>query len=87
VIRMIVSEATALTVIFGYLGVSAGIAILELVGTILEKAPDLPFAPPDPSLTIGLVAAAVIAVFGALAGVIPAYYAAKIMPVEALRAE
>lgn len=87
VIRMIVSEATALTVIFGYLGVSAGIALLELVGRVLEKAPDLPFAPPDPSLTIGLTAAAVIAGFGVLAGVIPAYYAAKVLPVEALRTE
>ena len=87
VIRMIVSEATALTVIFGYLGVSAGVALLEVVGRVLEKASDLPFAPPDPNLTIGLAAAAVIAVFGALAGVIPAYYAAKILPVEALRTE
>ncbi len=87
VVRMIVSEATALTVVFGYLGVSAGIALLELVGKVLEKAPDLPFAPPEPSLAIALTAAGVIAVFGALAGMLPAYYAAKILPVEALRTE
>jgi putative ABC transport system permease protein len=87
VIRMIVSEATALTVIFGYLGVAAGVGLLELVGTVLENAPDLPFAPPDPDLTIALAAAGVIAVFGVLAGLIPAYYAAKILPVEALRTE
>jgi putative ABC transport system permease protein len=84
---MIVSEATVLTVIFGYLGVVAGVALLELVGQILEKLPNLPFAPPDPSLTIALTAAGVIAVFGALAGMLPAYYAAKIQPVEALRTE
>jgi putative ABC transport system permease protein len=87
VIRMVVSEATALTVIFGYLGVAAGVALLELVGKILEKIPDLPFAPPDPDLTIALTAAGVIAVFGALAGMLPAYYAAKISPIEALRTE
>jgi putative ABC transport system permease protein len=87
VIRMIVSEATVLTVIFGYLGVVAGIALLELAGKLLEKLPDLPFAPPDPSIAIALTAAAVIAVFGALAGMLPAYYAAKIQPIEALRAE
>lgn len=87
VIRMIVTEATALTVLFGYLGVVAGVALLELVGKVLEKAPDLPFAPPDPSLAIALTAAGVIAVFGALAGMLPAYYAAKIQPVEALRTE
>jgi putative ABC transport system permease protein len=87
VIRMIVSEATVLTVIFGFLGVAAGVGLLELVGKILEKVPDLPFAPPDPSLTIALSAAAVIAAFGALAGMLPAYYAAKIQPIEALRTE
>jgi putative ABC transport system permease protein len=87
VIRMIVSEATVLTVSFGFLGVAAGIALLELVGKVLEKLPDLPFAPPDPSLAIALTAAGVIAVFGALAGMLPAYYAAKIQPIEALRTE
>jgi putative ABC transport system permease protein len=87
VVRMIVSEATVLTVIFGYLGVVAGIALLELAGKLLEKLPDLPFAPPDPSITIALTAAGVIAVFGALAGMLPAYYAAKIQPIEALRTE
>jgi len=87
VVRMIVSEATVLTVLFGYLGVAAGVALLELVGKLLEKAPDLPFAPPDPSLAIALTAAGVIAVFGALAGMLPAYYAAKILPVEALRTD
>ena len=87
VVRMIVSEATVLTVIFGYLGVVAGIAALELVGKVLEKLPDLPFAAPDPSLTIVLGAAGLIVVFGAVAGALPAYYAAKISPVEALRTE
>jgi putative ABC transport system permease protein len=87
VVRMIVSEATVLTVVFGYLGVVAGVALLELAGKLLEKLPDLPFAPPDPSLTIALSAAGVIAGFGALAGALPAYYAAKISPVEALRTE
>lgn len=87
VIRMIVSEATAMTVIFGYLGVSAGVGLLELVGNVIAKRPDLPFAPPDLHLSVALTAAAVIAVFGVLAGLLPAYYAAKIQPVEALRTE
>ena len=87
IVRMIVSEATALTMLFGFLGVAAGVAALELVGNVLEKLPNVPFAPPDPSLGIALIAAGVIVVFGALAGMIPAYYAAKIQPVEALRAD
>jgi putative ABC transport system permease protein len=87
VVRMVVSEATVLTVTFGYLGVVAGVALLELAGKLLEKLPDLPFAAPDPSLTIVLGAAGLIVVFGTVAGALPAYYAAKISPVEALRTE
>jgi putative ABC transport system permease protein len=87
VVRMVVSEAAAMTVLFGYLGVAAGVALLELMGKFLEKRPDLPFAPPDPNITIALIAAGVTAVFGVLAGAVPAYYAAKIEPVEALRAD
>jgi putative ABC transport system permease protein len=87
IVRMIVSEATALTSIFGFLGVAAGVAVLELVGSVIDKLPDTPFAAPDPDLGIALTAAAVIVGFGALAGMIPAYYAAKIQPVEALRTE
>jgi putative ABC transport system permease protein len=87
IVRMIVSESIALTSIFGLLGVAAGVAALELVGSVLDKIPDAPFAAPDPSLGIALTAAGVIVVFGAFAGMIPAYYAAKIQPVEALRTE
>jgi putative ABC transport system permease protein len=87
VVRMIVAEATALTAIFGFLGIAAGVGALELVGNVLEKHPNIPFAPPDTNLNIALAAAGVIVVFGALAGMLPAYYAAKIQPVEALRTE
>ena len=87
VIRMIVSEATVLTVIFGYLGVVAGVGVLELLAWVISKIPDSPFGPPNADITIATAAAAVIAVFGALAGVIPAYHASKIEPVEALRTE
>jgi ABC-type antimicrobial peptide transport system permease subunit len=67
--------------------VAAGVALLELMGSFLAKRPDLPFAPPDPNITIALIAAGVTAAFGVLAGAVPAYYAAKIEPVEALRTE
>jgi putative ABC transport system permease protein len=47
----------------------------------------MPFGPPNVGLSIAGGAAAVLVVFGALAGAIPAYHAAKIQPVEALRTE
>jgi putative ABC transport system permease protein len=88
IVKMVVSESVVLTMIAGYLGLVVGIAWLELIGWLLGKAGDkVPFGPPEVSLTLALGAAGITVLFGALAGVIPAYQAAKIQPVEALRAE
>jgi putative ABC transport system permease protein len=88
IVRMIVSEALVLTVIAGYLGLVAGVAALEAAGWAIEKGgSSLPFGPPDVGMGLAVGAASVLVVFGALAGVIPAYHASKIQPVEALRTE
>jgi putative ABC transport system permease protein len=88
IVRMILAETIVLTVFAGYLGIVAGVGALAGAGAILEKAGgDLPFGPPPVNLTLAVSAAAVIAVFGAIAGIIPAYHASKIAPVEALRTE
>jgi len=88
VVRMILSESVVLTVIAGYLGIVAGVGALVGAGAIIEKlGDDVPFAPPPVDLRLATAAAIVIAVFGAIAGLIPAYHASKIAPVEALRTE
>jgi putative ABC transport system permease protein len=88
IVRMIVSEAVVLTVMAGYLGIVAGVAAIEgwssLIPLLGEQAP---FGPPDVGLGLAVSAAAVIAVFGGLAGVIPAAHAARVQPIEALRTE
>jgi ABC-type antimicrobial peptide transport system permease subunit len=48
---------------------------------------DVPLGPMSVSLFATTAASATLVVFGALAGVIPAYHAGKIQPVEALRTE
>jgi putative ABC transport system permease protein len=88
IIRMILAEAVVLTIIAGYLGVFFGTVLCEGADFVLDQLPpDLPFAAARLDISIGGVAAIAIAVFGALAGVIPAYHAAKIQPIEALRTE
>ncbi len=88
VVRMIISESVVLTSIAGYLGIVAGVAMIEVWTRIIPLLGEqAPFAPPDVGLGLAVSAGAVIAVFGALAGVIPAYHAAKIQPIEALRTE
>ena len=88
IVRMILAEAVVLTTIAGYLGIVAGTALLELGAWLVSKAgDDVPFGPPGVSLSLALAAGVVLVVFGALAGVIPAFHAAKIQPVEALRTD
>lgn len=88
IVRMIVAEAVVLTTLAGYLGVFWGTVVTEILDFGLTMAgDDIPFAPALLDISIGGVAAVMIAVFGALAGVIPAYHAAKIQPIEALRTE
>jgi putative ABC transport system permease protein len=88
IVKMVVSESVVLTAIAGYLGIVVGVATLEAVGSVLKKAgDDIPLGALEVDLSLAGLAGIVIVVFGALAGVIPAYHAAKIQPVEALRSE
>lgn len=88
IIRMVVVEALTLTLSAGYLGVVLGIAMLEGAGIVIGKlGPDVPLGPPDVSLGLAFGALGVLALFGMFAGIVPAYHAAAIQPVEALRSE
>jgi putative ABC transport system permease protein len=88
IVRMILAEAVVLTVIAGYLGIVAGIGAIEGWTSLIPLLGDsAPFGPPNVGLGLAVSAATVIAVFGALAGVIPAAHAARVQPIEALRTE
>ena len=89
IVKMVVSESVVLTVIAGYLGLVGGVAGLEAFNNwVLPRlGEDVPLGPATVSLFAAGAAGAVLVAFGALAGVIPAFHAAKIQPVEALRTE
>jgi putative ABC transport system permease protein len=89
IVKMIVSESVVLTAIAGYLGLVAAVAGFEAFNTwILPKlGSDIPLGPLSVSLEVAAGSGLILVVFGALAGVIPAFHAAKIQPVEALRTE
>ena len=84
IVSAIVLEAVFLTAFAGYLGILGGIGILELAGMLLEHADHIK----DPQVDIRIVlgATGMLVLFGTMAGAIPAFRAAKIPPVEALRA-
>jgi len=85
IIGLILQEAIVLTSISGYIGLVAGVVVLELM---------IRFLPPndyirDPEVNFGaaLGAMVLLVVFGALAGFFPAARAAAVRPIDALRSE
>jgi putative ABC transport system permease protein len=87
VIAQVVSEAVVLASVAGYLGLVAGVGLLELVAPLVSSSESTMFAPPSVSLQTALVAAVAVALGGGLAGLFPALHAARIRTVEALRDE
>jgi len=84
IIGMILQEAIFITALAGFIGLFAGVFLLDAVGPMIEndfiKNPQVDFK--TAMLAVGLLIFA-----GALAGFIPARRAANIKPIEALRDE
>jgi putative ABC transport system permease protein len=74
-----------ITGVAGYVGLVAGVGLLELVNKI---APDMEgFRNPEVDIGVALSATLVLIVAGVLAGIFPAWRAARVHPVVALRDE
>jgi putative ABC transport system permease protein len=88
IIKHIVAESVFLTVMAGYIGLSLGVGILEILNRILESGGDeLFFRNPHVDLTMGLSALGVLVISGIIAGLIPAKRAISIKPIDAIRDE
>lgn len=86
IVSQIILEALILTSIAGYLGLSAGVGVLELVNSSIGGSAGM-FKSPEIDLTAALVCLIIIIISGGLAGVIPAQKAAGVDPIVALRSE
>lgn len=84
IIIMILHESIFITTISGFIGLLTGLALLELIG---PHAQSEYFVNPQVDFTVAMSTLIVLVVAGALAGFIPAYRAAKIRPIVALRDE
>ena len=92
IISQIMLESVVLTTVAGYIGLSLGVGLLELVSRTMQNNPGKPgeevfFANPEVSLTVALSALGVLIVAGLFAGMIPASRAIQIKPIDALREE
>jgi putative ABC transport system permease protein len=88
VIKHIVAESVFLTVMAGYIGLSLGVGVLEILNRILLAAGDkMFFRNPQVNLTMALSALGVLVIAGIIAGLIPARRAVSIKPIDAIRDE
>jgi putative ABC transport system permease protein len=85
IVSQIVLEALVITSVSGYAGLVAGLGTLSLVRA--HVPPNDYFLNPDANLEVVVGATLLLIVSGVLAGYFPARLAARINPVEALRAE
>ena len=84
IIWMVLIEAIFVTGVFGYLGLVAGILLLEGIGPGIQS--DF-FSNPEVDLKIAFLTTVVLIIAGGFAGFFPARKAAMISPIEALRDE
>jgi putative ABC transport system permease protein len=85
IVALILHESVLITAVAGYLGLVAGVGLLELVSKSLPSIDY--FANPEINIGVAVGATLILIVSGALAGYMPARRAAAVKPVIALRDE
>ena len=94
ILRLIIVESVIITTLFGYVGMLCGVFANEYMdATLGHEVTDLGvekltlFVNPTVGLDVCIEATLVMVIAGTIAGLIPAYKASRIRPIEALRAD
>ena len=94
ILKLIIAESICITAVFGYVGMLLGMIACQVMDkTVGQQAVDIGvdkihmLVNPTVGLDVALEATLLLIVAGTLAGVIPAWKAARVKPIEALRAE
>lgn len=89
IISTLLLESVLVTSLAGYGGLVLGVALLELVSVTLNSSgTELTFFQnPEVNFEVAITAIILLVSVGALAGLVPALKAARIVPTEAMRAE
>jgi len=85
--RQIVVEAVFLTLISGLLGIITGGWILIAIDSIWGQGDDATLVNASVSISVVFVALIILVILGTLIGLIPAFKATSVKPIEALREE
>ena len=94
IMKLIITESIVITAFFGYLGMILGLAANQIMDlTMSDKPIDAGiaqvtmFVNPYVGVDVAVKATILLIVAGTFAGMIPAWKASKVKPIEALRAE
>ena len=94
ILKLIIAESVAITAFFGYIGMLMGLVACQIMDqTVGQKAVDIGMGEirmlvnPTVGMDVALEATLLLIIAGTLAGAIPAWKAARVKPIEALRAE
>lgn len=93
IVRLVLLESVAITLVFGYLGLFFGLGLTELAAKVLSMGSNMGeegftiFQDPTVDLPIVAAATVVMIIAGVIAGYMPAKRAVSIKPIEALAAQ
>lgn len=90
VIKLVIFEAIFITTVSGYAGILLGAGALKIVGTMISSGDDITsriILNPSVNPAMVLTATLLLIICGVVAGFIPAWKAARIKPIEAMKAE
>jgi putative ABC transport system permease protein len=84
IVTMILHESVFITMISGFIGLISSLTLLEIIGPMVNS--DF-FKNPEIDFQVALTTLFLLVFAGALAGFVPAYRAARIKPIVALKDE